>query len=244
MGGILDETTPNNLEENDGGVVRMTANRAMHTALRDGAGNERSANVTASNELNVLASAQPGVDIGDVTIADFAAAETDADDDSIAQAQTSLRTLGLLYGHNGAEWERLQTDGAGALDVNITAGGGEALPTNPVRTTGNSTDTAAAGTFTLDGPSSDGTTTTVRGFDACASVPIKAELQTVANGAGTTILTMFAQAGERLEWRAPHRDYFDTAHPSNAGFDGFRIVLTNLDNENAADLYATLYTED
>ena len=36
--------------------------------IRDGAGNDRDANVTAANELNVKATAQPGVDIGDVTI--------------------------------------------------------------------------------------------------------------------------------------------------------------------------------
>ena len=130
------------------------------------------------------------------------------------------------------------------MDVNVVAGGGESIPTAPVRTTGSSTDTAAAATFSLDGPSSDSTTTKVRGFDCCASVPIKAELQSVIDGAGTTLLVMFAQAGERLEWRAPHRNFYSVAHPANAGFDGWRIVLTNLDNENAANLYTTLYTED
>jgi hypothetical protein len=244
VGGIFDDAAQNDLEENDGGVVRMTAFRSMHNVLRDGAGNERSANVTAANELNVLATAQPGVDIGDVTVNGFAAAEQDGDDDSVAFAQTSLRTLNLLYGSDGSAWERVRTDGAGALHVAIQSGAGESLPANPVRTTGNSTDTAAAGTFTLNGPESGGTTTTTRGFDCAASVPIKVELQTVENSTPTTILTMFAQAGERLEWRAPHRDFYDKTHPALGGFDGFRLLLTNLDNENAANLYATLYTED
>ena len=44
-------------------------------------------------------------------------------------------------------------------------------------------------------------------------------------------------------WRAPHRDYFEVAHPTNAGFDGFRVVITNKDSSDAADLYGTIYTE-
>ncbi len=244
IGGTFDDVAPNDLEEGDAGVVRMSAVREMYTVLRDGAGGERSANVTAANELKVIATAQPGVDIGDVSIADFAAADTDADDDVVADSQTSLRVINLMYGHDGTQWERIQTDAGGAMDVNVVAGGGESLPTSPVRTTGASSDTAAAATFVLAGPEAGGTTTTVRGFDASASVPIKAELQTVEDGTPTTILVMFALAGERLEWRAPHRDFFDVAHPVNAGLDGFQITVTNLDNENAANLYATLYTED
>ncbi len=243
-GMVFDDTTPVVVTEGDAGYQRMSADREAYVVNRDAAGNERGANVTASNELNVIASAQPGVDIGDVTILDFGASQTDADDDIVADSQTSLRTINLMYGYDGTQWERIQTDAGGAMDVNVIAGGGESLPTSPVRTTGNSTDTAAASTFTQDGPSSDATTTKVRGFDCAASVPIKAELQEVENGAGTTLLTMFAQAGERLEWRAPHRNFFSKAHPSNGGFDGWRLLLTNLDNENAADLYATLYTED
>ncbi len=244
VGGIFDDVAPADLSEGDGGAVRMSAVREMYTNIRDGAGGERSANVTAAFELNVIASAQAGVDIGDVTVNGFAAAETDTDDDIVADSQVSLRTINLMYGYDGTQWERIQTDAGGAMDVNIVAGGGESLPTSPVRTTGSSTDTAAAATFSQDGPSADGTTTKVRGFDCCASVPIKAELQSVIDDAGTTLLVMFAQAGERLEWRAPHRNFFSVAHGSNGGFDGFRIVLTNLDNENAADLYTTLYTED
>lgn len=193
---------------------------------------------TPANSVTVDASGNMQV------IADFQASEKETDDDSVAFSQSQQRALSLLYGSDGAAWERITTDGSGALNVAITSGGGEAVPTSPVRTTGSSTDTAAAGTFSHDGPESGGTTTKVRGFDASASVPIKAELQTVENGAGTTVLVMFAQAGERLEWRAPHRDFYSKAHPSNGGFDGWRLVLTNLDNENAANLYATIYTED
>jgi hypothetical protein len=79
---------------------------------------------------------------------------------------------------------------------------------------------------------------------ASASVPWKAEIQTVANGVGTTIEVFFGRAGEVVIFTPPHPDFFSTAHPSNAGFDGFRLVVTNLDNTDAADLYAALYTQD
>jgi len=244
IGGTFDDTAPNDLEEGDGGAVRMSAVREMYMNIRDGAGGERSANVTASNELNVIASAQPGVDIGDVTILDFGAALTDADDDVVADSQTSLRTIGLGYGYDGTQWERLQTDGSGALDVNVTAGGGEALPTNPVRTENSSTNTAAGSAFDVDGPSSDGTTKTVRGFRASASVPIKAELLQVDNDVDTVHVTLFGRAGEPVVYDAPHRDFHDVTFGSTGGFDGFTLRITNLDNTQAADLYGTLYTED
>jgi hypothetical protein len=68
VAGMFDDATPDSVDEGDAGVVRMSANRNLYSTLRDAAGNERGANVTASNELNVIATAQPGVDIGDVTI--------------------------------------------------------------------------------------------------------------------------------------------------------------------------------
>lgn len=66
--GHFDDAASNTLDENDVGVIRCSTNRNLYTTLRDAAGNERGANVTAANELNVIATAQPGVDIGDVTI--------------------------------------------------------------------------------------------------------------------------------------------------------------------------------
>lgn len=66
--GFFDDAAPDSVDEGDAGVLRMSANRNLYMRIRDNAGNERGANVTASGELNVLSSAQPGVDIGDVTI--------------------------------------------------------------------------------------------------------------------------------------------------------------------------------
>src|SRR3990167_5994915 len=46
-----DETTPDSVDEGDAGCVRMSLNRNLCTVLRDAAGNERGANVDASNRL-------------------------------------------------------------------------------------------------------------------------------------------------------------------------------------------------
>ncbi len=246
VGGIFDDVAPADLVEGDGGVVRMSAVREMYMNIRDGAGGERSANVTAAFELNVIATAQPGVDIGDV---DILSGPTGASafevQGTAADGAAAVGNPVLVAGEeSGGNIQSLLTDSDGHLQVDILTGGGSDTPTSPVRTFSSSTDTAAASFFNADGPDSDGTTTKLTGFDALASVPMKIEVQTVADGTGTTINVLFAQAGESVEWRAPHRDFYSVAHPTNAGLDGFRLVLTNLDNENAANLYGTLYTED
>ena len=55
VGGIYDEAAPGNLAENQAGVVRLSVNRAMHTVIRDGDGNERSLAVNASGGIAVTA---------------------------------------------------------------------------------------------------------------------------------------------------------------------------------------------
>lgn len=318
--------------------------------------------VSASGELSVILAANDGVDIGDVTVADFGAALTDTDDDIVAGAQETLRVIGLTYGWDGTQWERVTTDASGSMDVNITAdavglmlgtdfssvmgsaslilatqaddvvntsdglqtstfnyvfdgatwdrmlgdsangtlvnlgtnnditieggavvgtdggagpadvlsiggtesggniqeilvdstgalqvdvlsGGGESTPTGHVAVRATSADVAVDATINVDEADAGGTTSKCRGFDASASVPIKAELQSVVDGTGTPIVTLFAQAGEPIHWRAPHRDYFETAFGANAGFDGWRVVVTNKDSTDPADLYGTIYTE-
>lgn len=83
-----------------------------------------------------------GVNDGDVSnavpipadireIGGTAVAVAQTDDDIIAGALVHQAVVGLNYGWDGTNWERLQTDAAGALDVNITAQtGGLALAAN------------------------------------------------------------------------------------------------------------------
>lgn len=49
-----DDATPDAVNEGDGGAVRMSANRNLYAQIRDAAGNERGANVDASNRLAVI----------------------------------------------------------------------------------------------------------------------------------------------------------------------------------------------
>lgn len=53
-----DDTGTDSVNEGDAGAARMSANRNIYFQLRDAAGNERGANVNATNELKVDASGQ------------------------------------------------------------------------------------------------------------------------------------------------------------------------------------------
>jgi hypothetical protein len=50
---LFDDVTPDSVNEGDVGVLRMSANRVGYFQIRDAAGNERGANVNASNQLSV-----------------------------------------------------------------------------------------------------------------------------------------------------------------------------------------------
>lgn len=49
----FDDSSPDSVNEGDAGAARMSANRNVYTTLRDAAGNERGANINASNQLSV-----------------------------------------------------------------------------------------------------------------------------------------------------------------------------------------------
>lgn len=59
----VDDTGTDSVDEGDAGAVRMSANRNLYTQVRDAAGNERGANVNASNELLVAVSSIPSHDV-------------------------------------------------------------------------------------------------------------------------------------------------------------------------------------
>lgn len=67
MMGARDDTSPGVLAEDKVGIVRLSTRREMYTQIRDGAGNERGANVTAAGALQVDASATTQPVSGTVT---------------------------------------------------------------------------------------------------------------------------------------------------------------------------------
>lgn len=61
-----DDSTPATLGEDLVGIVRQSANRELYTILRDGAGNNRGANVDASGNLNVTVAANLAINLAQV----------------------------------------------------------------------------------------------------------------------------------------------------------------------------------
>jgi len=53
MGAFFDDVSPDSVNEGDIGAVRMSGNRNLYIQIRDGEGNERSAYVNSSNQLEV-----------------------------------------------------------------------------------------------------------------------------------------------------------------------------------------------
>lgn len=236
--GIMAVAVPTDvaIAANDIGMPAMSLDRRL---LVD-------ADITASVALDVSAATVTVTDDGsfvvdlgannDVTIEGGAVLGTDG-------AGGPANALSIGGTESGGNFQEILVDATGALQVDVLSGGGESIPTGEVLVRGTTTDLAVDATFNIDEAEAGGTTSKCRGFDASASVPIKAELQEVNDGAGTPKVTLFAAAGQPLHWRAPHRDYFETAFSANAGFDGWRVVITNKDSTDAADVYGTIYTE-
>jgi hypothetical protein len=81
-GFMFDDASPDSVNEGDAGVGRMSANRNQYITIRDAAGNERGVNVTAANQLEVLAAAN-NLDIRDL------AAATDSVTASLSSSSTA-----------------------------------------------------------------------------------------------------------------------------------------------------------
>lgn len=156
----------------------------------------------------------------------------------------------FLMGYNGTTWDRVRTANTGRLQVDVVSGGSADTPTNPVTVTTTSASLAAGGSTTTQLRTSDlgGSTKKLTKVVAWSSAPFKADLQTVANGSGTSILVEGGQAGSPCVMEPPGqrtgRNYWSVAHPANAGFDGWQVIMTNLDGSEAADVYCTFYYED
>jgi len=163
-----------------------------------------------------------------------------------AVANPSLASVaGYMIGFNGTTWDRVRTANTGRLQVDVVTGGGAATPTNPVSTTVTSAAVAAGASANLDTADLGGETHSLWGVDITASVPWKAVVGGFENGASVeTYATLFGRPGESYSWRPPHPNFASEAFSANAGFDGFRVVVTNLDNSQPADVYAQIHYAD
>ena len=93
---------------------------------------------------------------------------------------------------------------------------------------------------------SSGTTGKLMGLWVGATAPLKVEVKTVLNAAESVVLaTAFSSAGQMAKLPLPSKDHITQAHSVTAGFDGFRVTITNLDTGAAGvDVYATFFWDE
>lgn len=104
------DTTPPTITDGNAGAVRMDSVRNMHMVIRDGAVNERAANVNASNQLEVSVGNSPTVD----TELPAAAALADNTADPTAPA---VGAFGMAF--DGTNWDKMRGDQTDGLLVNL-----------------------------------------------------------------------------------------------------------------------------
>ena len=121
----------------------------------------------------------------------------------------------------------------------------QAAPSDPKDSTASVATVAAGSTGQVDSTQiSSGKTGKLLRFEASGGVPFKVELQTVLNGVATTRITRFGR-GKDVEWDTPQKDFLTQVQDVGGGFDGFRLLFTNLDTGSAsADFYGTFFWDE
>ncbi len=162
-----------------------------------------------------------------------------------------LDTELLTVGAESVNRERMQIAGAVAAEIarvlNSDPAAGdyglvtrEAGPVSPQISTGSDTNIVPLANATVDSAQLTASTTgKLLAFEACGTVAFKVQLQTVINNVATTRMTRFGRAGD-VSWITPHKELITQVHDVGAGFDGFRLLFTNLDTGAlATDFYGT-----
>lgn len=112
-------------------------------------------------------------------------------------------------------------------------------PASPQTNQQTFTDLGAGSSQDLDFTAiTGGLTGYLMGLDVSATVPLKVEIKTVAAGTPTTRSTLFMLPGERVEWRAPFKTFITQAGGATSRF---RATVTNIDQTDASNVYATVY---
>lgn len=110
-GGMFDDVTPDSVNEGDAGVLRMSANRNLYSTIRDAAGNERGANVNASNELQVAATGTVTANAG-TNLNTSALLTTSAHDAAFGTAGTPDAQVRSIQGIGSGTPVGVQSNGA------------------------------------------------------------------------------------------------------------------------------------
>lgn len=152
--------------------------------------------------------------------------------------------VGGVDGSGNAQAIRTDTDGH--LQVDILSGAGSDLPGTPAVVSTTAASVAAGGNSGTNLRTADlgGSTRYLSQVLLTASVPFKATIRSVVDGTATdTYGIAFGRAGETVLWKPPHREYTKKVFSANAGFDGYEVLMVNMDTSEAADLYSTFYHE-
>ena len=138
---------------------------------------------------------------------------------------------------------RQYTDGADLLDRQLVELGYQSPQVAYV----SQASIAAGGQVTLESPQVlAGTVGKLILLLVASTVPFKAELRIVNEGVPSMNKAVYVTGAERA-WTfvPPGRDFFKVPGTASVGLDGWRVVATNLDISEAADLYATfLYDQE
>lgn len=147
----------------------------------------------------------------------------------------------FLNGFNGTTWDRVRTANTGRLQVDVITGGGTDAPTNPINDSVTSASIAVATPTNID--SADDDNKKLSWIDIWSSVAWKGEIHTMAGAvqSGRKGVTGGA-AFQAVQWRPTHRDFVQTG--ADAGVDTFRLIFTNLDDNQAADAHVVFHYED
>lgn len=156
-----------------------------------------------------------------------------------ATANPTVPGVGAFaLGYNGTTWDRIRVSNTGRLQVDIVSIG---APTSPLNKYVTSASLAAGASANLD--TGEIGAQRLSAIEVWCSAAYKAELRKILNTVADTDPTVIggAQPMNSFQWKPPHLDYCKTT--ASAGTDGFRITVTNLDDANAADVYATFHYE-
>jgi len=218
IGGRFD-STPRTLDDGDAGAIALAADGAVHI---DDGGNTITVDGTVDTELPAAGA------LGD---------------DAANPTAPAVGAFILGYDSGSTNWNRIEVDDTGHLQVDVLTGGGSDTPTTPTTEDITSAALAAGASVDLDSTDVGSATKKLSGVDIWASVPWKARIMTVADNVETVHTVLGGPPMVAVQFRPPHRDYIQQG-PAGAGFDGFRIEMTSLENSDAADVYATVYLEE
>lgn len=127
-GFLLDDSSPDTVNEGDVGLGRMSSRREQYVQIRDAAGNERGLNIDSSGRITVVPSAADNptfVRCSDGSIASpcsVTLSTSDTDDGTIAGSQSVALAAAMMHVWNGSNWVRATNADATADATALTTG--------------------------------------------------------------------------------------------------------------------------